>query len=426
MEGRADLADSIRYPEYRWFILFLGWALFGLMGFNHTIIAARSEDLIVTLGITTQQYYLIYTGSLLAPIVLCLIGGMFGDRYGIRWVVGIGSVVGAVAFLLRLTADSFTPFFIYMILAGVGFGVVGPNLPKMVAEWFPPSQVPLATGLYLSASGLGMFLGLALGALWETWQGAVLTGGVFLAVVVIAWLIFVRDRQRGFTTDGRQITGVPFKEGFGRAIKSPNIWWAGFSYLIVAGMSTTWIGGIPALMLQTKEGFSSFEAAMVPALAVGGFIIGTIFWPILAQRVGVTKPFYMVLMVMAGIASLGVYLTAPSVIMWVLAPFPGFFVGGGPAFVMMLPIRLPEFGSRYAANAAGVLTSINHIGSFVMLPYMFEPIWRIGGPAWAMAFLLIVLVAGSLLYWPIPETGRRAMEKREKERQEAEAKAPSY
>ena len=410
------MAEPIRYSEYRWLILFLGWALFALVGFNHLIIASRSKDLILTLHLTNQQYYLSYTAYILAPVVLCILGGLLGDRFGIRWVVGLGTLLGAVACLLRVTADSFPPFFIYMAIAGIGYGMVLPNLPKMVAEWFPPEQVALATGLYMSASGVGMTLGLTLGALWETWQGAVLTGGIFLIVVVLAWLILVRDRPKGFIMEGLEIIGVSFKEGFLRVVRSPNIYWLSFSFLLVQGVIHTWIGGMPALLLQTK-GLSTFGAAMVPAFAVIGFVIGTILWPLLAEKVGVTKPFYMILIIMTGIAGLLVYITAPTMTMWFLAIFPGFFIGAGPAFVMMLPIRLPEFGPRYAANAAGILNSVNHIGGFLMLPYMFEPIWRAFGGTWAVASLPIALTIGALLYWPLPETGRKAIEKRAKETQ---------
>lgn len=103
-----------------------------MLGFNHTIVASRSHDLITALAITDTQFFLLYSATSLAPIVICLVGGALGDRYGVRWVVGVGGAIASVAALLRLVSHSFTPFFLCMTLRGVGYGVVFPNLPKLV------------------------------------------------------------------------------------------------------------------------------------------------------------------------------------------------------------------------------------------------------------------------------------------------------
>ena len=407
--------DEVRYSGYRWFILCIGWALFVMMGFNHTIIAARAVELTAFLGIDKVQYGLIYSGAALAPIVLALVGGVLGDRYGVRWVVGIGAVVATVGALLRLSATSFAPFFVYMVLMGIGGGVVAPNLPKMVAQWFPPRQVAIATGIYMTAAGLGLALGLALGALFGTWQDAVLVTGVIFAASTIAWLVFVRDRPKGFKIGGHEVLGVPFKEGLGRAVRSRNMWWVSASYLLVMGVIMAYVGSLP-LFLQETRGASLGASNLLAALAVLGFIFGSVFWALMSHRIGVVKPIYMVCMVLAGVTGFLTWLTAPGITSWCLAFLPGFFMGAGPTLIMMLPVHLPEFGPRYAANAGGILSAIHHIGSFVYLPYLYMPIWNAFGYWAASSFLVVSLVVGAVLYWPVVETGRKAREKREAEK----------
>ncbi|MDY6918223.1 MAG: hypothetical protein SVP26_09840 [Chloroflexota bacterium] len=152
--------------------------------------------------------------------------------------------------------------------------------------------------------------------------------------------------------------------------------------------------------------------AMFPALAVIGFIVGTMFWAIMSERIGVTKPIYLVCMVLTGVCGVIVFYTAPSVTAYLLAFFPGFFIGAGPAIVMMQPLRLPEFGPRYAANATGVLTAIHHVGGFIFLPYFFTPLWHsAGGLAAALIVWLGSMTVSGLLVLGIPETGRKARER---------------
>ncbi|MDY6918224.1 MAG: hypothetical protein SVP26_09845 [Chloroflexota bacterium] len=103
----------------------------------------------------------------------------------------------------------------------------------------------LATGLYMTGSGVGLALGLAVSAAFETWQAAVLT---------VVWLVLARDRPKGFTIEGRQVIGVPIKEGLGRAFRSKNMYWLGFSYFLMMGVVMSYIGGLKLVLEKTMPG----------------------------------------------------------------------------------------------------------------------------------------------------------------------------
>lgn len=404
---RGNVAERMGYPRYRWFVLFLVWALFGLCNFNNMMIAVRAHDLIPGLGLTTQQFYLVNTATAIAPIALCLVGGMLGDRFGIRWVVGIGSVLAAAAALLRLVSSGFWPFLVCQILLGAGTGFTTPNAPKIAGVWFPPNQVSIAIGLFMTGQGLGLALGFAIGPLFPTWQSAVLIMGVLLAVASVAWLVFAYDRPKGFAERGIEVAGVSFGEGLSRVWKAKNRWWLGVCVFLVMAVTMSYVYGMPLLLEETK-GVSPEVSGLIVFLGVMGYVFGTVIWPILCEKVGVVKPFFVVCTVLAGLCGLATYAAAPGIGMWLLAFSPGFFMGAGYPMMYQLPVRLREFGPRYAATPTGLMDAMGNLGVVLMLPFMFTPIWLAAGPTMAMVFLLVAIAAGGLFYLLLPETGRKA------------------
>lgn len=408
------MAERVAYPRYRWLMLLLVWALFGLCNFNNMMVAVRAHDLIPDLGLTTQQFYLINTATAIAPIVLCLAGGMLGDRFGVRWVVGIGAVMATVAALLRLVSTSFWPFLLCQILLGAGTGFTTPNAPKIAGVWFPPNQVSVAIGIFMTGQGVGLFLGIALGALFPTWQSATLIMGLLLAASTAAWLVFARERPKGFAERGIEFAGVSFREGMARVVKAWRRVWVLGSVFLVSAVSMSYIYGVPLLLEETK-GVSPESSGFVVSLAVLGYVVGTVFWPLLSEKVGVVKPLLIACTVMAGVMGLVTYLTAPGIGMWLCGFFPGFFMGAGYPMIYQLPVHLREFGTRYAATPTGVMDAMGNIGVVLMLPFMFTPIWLAAGPVMATVFLAVAIALGGLLYLPMPETGRKARKRWEEE-----------
>ena len=422
--------QAVAYPKYRWLLLSLAWALYSLIAFNNTMTAVlydlRDPIALGGLGLSDQQFYACLTATSIAPIVLALFGGMLSDRFGVRWTVFAGSIIAAGGTLLRVVSTGFPDFFAFNLMLGIGLGVIGPNLPKLVGMWFPPRQIAISTALYMTALGIGSGLGLALGPLFPTWQSAVLIMGLVFVGSVVAWLVLARDRPRGYTVGGVEIVGVPFKEGLLRAVRNRALWLIAFSYCLVAGVVTAYVNGVPLLLVEAR-GVPEKTAGLVIALAVLGYIFGTVFWVVLSEKLGVAKPIYMFCMVMSGVAGVIGYFLAPGFGLWLNGIFPGFFMGAGHPFIMQVPLRLRDIGPRYAGVAAGVITSLGHLVSFVLLPYWFEPIWHgVGswqgfGPFWAAFFLAVVLAMGGILYVLAPETGRKARERWEREAVAAEA-----
>lgn len=401
------MEEQARYPSpYRWVVFAVAAVAFFLVNYNWNIIATLL-DLIPDLALSETQFGLLFTAPTLAGILVSIPGGMLADRFGIRRILGIAVVLTTIGCLLRVTATGFASMFAYNFLMGIGLGILFALQPKLVGLWFPPRQVGLATGLYMMAMGVGMALGLATGPMYPTWQSAFLFPGIVMAVVTVLWIVLGRDRPAGVPAIETELVG--FKEGMGRALRSRNMWFVNTAQFLVGVIILAYIGSLPYLLTESK-GMTEGSASIISALAVVGFTVGTIFWPVLSEVVGIRNPIFMVTMVFTGITAMLVWFLAPGAGMWALAFFPGFFIAAALTFMMMAPIELPEIGPRYAGNATGLLSTTYNLGAFVGLPYMMLPIAAVSAN-WAFIFLLVLCVVTGALALGIREIGRKARER---------------
>ncbi|KAJ8674039.1 hypothetical protein QAD02_005301 [Eretmocerus hayati] len=127
-----------------------------------------------------------WAGSLLSGVYLMAgpVVSALTNKYGCRVVCMVGSVIGAVAFVLATFSKSVTMLMItYGMLGGIGFGLI--YLPAVVCVgYYFETKRSLATGIAVCGSGFGTFL-FAPMAGWLlqnfAWKGAIL---------ILAGLIF--------------------------------------------------------------------------------------------------------------------------------------------------------------------------------------------------------------------------------------------
>jgi MFS family permease len=419
------MTEEVTYPKYRWLILLMGWAILCLTSYNNTMQNVRydlREAPPVGLGLSPTEFYLCIVASSVAPIVIALISGLLTDRIGAKRVILYGAIVTVLGALLRVASVGFVDLFIYCVLMGVGLGTVGGNVPKLVGMWFPVRQIYLGIALFTTALGIGPFLALATGAMFPSYFVGFLTMGGVLAAMCVVWAIWAKDRPKEYLEFGKTIVGVPFKESLLTALRSKYIWLIGFSYCLVAAVVAAWVGGLPLLLKETK-GVSGAGAGLVTSLSVVGYIIGIVLWTWVAEKVGRMKPVYCVCMALSGTTGLLLYLFAPGIGMWVLGIFPGLFMGAGYPLIMQMPLRLKGIGTRYAGTAMGAIASWGHLISFLMLPFMFTPLWETFGAIYGVVLLCVALWVAGGLFLMGPEVGRKYMQKLLREAQETGATA---
>ena len=389
------------YSRYRWVVLGVAWLATVSLFITHNIPAGRPHDLIPDLGLSQVQYSLTITGPILGIAVAAMLGGALADRYGARPIVGIGAILGGLGALLRTFVDSFEPMFGLGIILGIGTALVFSNLPKIVAMWFPPKQVGLATGFYYSGIGVGTATGLAASGAFATWQQACLITGVAALVAAALWTVLGRSAPR--TVMGTELS-VGLRQSVRHSVRVKDIWILFIVLFLSLGAILSYLSSLP-VMLQQIHHVPPRTAALFSSVVVYAMVCGQVFLPMLSDRLGLRKPVVVWSMVLGAVLVFLTWFSAISVVTWILGALGGFFLGY-LAVLLTFPVELPAIGPKFAGGAAGIVITGEHIGGFLFMPYVFTPI-AASNPTTGYLVISVAIVTAAIFMIPVHETGTR-------------------
>lgn len=396
--------EAERYPRYRWVILGIAWLTLLCLYWSWFLIPSLASRLSPELGLSHMQYTLIFTAPVLMGIWSAITAGAAADRYGIRLVVTIAVFLGGAAGLARAFAPSFEVMFVLMCFMGIAVYGSMPNLPKLVAIWFPPRQAGFAAGIYTMAIGIGLSLGLLTAPLFRDWQAAFTYVGIVTLVAAFLWALLARNAPKGV-----KINMPPMISGIKRGLRSRNVLLTCVVYFLFMGTFTSFSGNFPEA-LEIIHNISPATAGAITALLTGGGILGNLLIPALSDRIGLRKPFIYAAVIAIPVCLFFAWYLAPSPASWVLVFLGGIGVGSLPPIVLTLPLELPEIGHEHVGGATGLIISALALGGFVIPLFVISPIMTAGtSEAYSVGFLVSMLLIAAAI---IPalflmETGRR-------------------
>jgi len=393
--------DSNEYSRYRWVVLGVAWLATVSLFITHNIPAGRPHDLIPDLGLSQVQYSLTITGPILGIAVAAMLGGALADRYGSRLVVGVGAILGGLGALLRTFVGGFAPMFGLSIILGIGTALVFSNLPKIVAVWFPPKQVGLATGFYYTGIGVGTATGLAVSSVFATWQQACLITGIAALVVAALWTIL--GRSGPMATMGTELS-AGLRQSLRHSVRVKDIWIVFVVLFLSLGAILSYLSSLP-VMLQQIHNVPPGAAALFSSVVVYAMVCGQFFLPILSDRLGLRKPVVVWSMVLGAVLVFLTWVSAISVVTWILGALGGFFLGY-LAVLLTFPVELPTIGPKFAGGAAGIVLTGEHLGGFLFMPWVFTPI-AASSPTTGYLAISVAIVIAAILMIPLHETGTR-------------------
>src|ERR1700728_3547664 len=179
------------------------WVIAGLL-FGETILnyldlqtlSVVAPQLGRDLGISNMQYAQIGEAFQFAYLVAFALGGWLIDRIGVRWGLSLSMLWWSLAEISTGMATGVHGFIICRFLLGLGYTGAYLAAAKAAAEWFPPQERGMVTGIYTSGATIGATIApplIAWLAVTYSWQYAFyLTGG---AGVIYALLWFIRYRK---------------------------------------------------------------------------------------------------------------------------------------------------------------------------------------------------------------------------------------
>lgn len=181
----------------------LRWLMIGLVFFATLINYLDRQALSVAAPILRAEFHLtsvdyshILFAFMLAYTIMNGVSGLLIDRLGTRIGYGLFVAWWSLSALLHAFAQGAMSLGFFRFLLGVGEAGNWPGGVKVVAEWFPPEERSLASGIFNSGSSAGAILApplIALTVLKFGWRAAFVVvaslGFLWLAV----WLVFYRS-----------------------------------------------------------------------------------------------------------------------------------------------------------------------------------------------------------------------------------------
>jgi ACS family hexuronate transporter-like MFS transporter len=161
-------------------------------------LAVLAPSLQAQIGWNERQYGHIVTAFQAAYAIGMLGFGRLIDLYGTKAGYSLAVFIWSAAESAHAMARSALGFGFARFGLGLGEGGNFPAAIKAVAEWFPPEERALATGLFNSGCGFGIVFASVL-VPWTTarygWQASFLVLGLIGFAWMIAWTCFYKNHK---------------------------------------------------------------------------------------------------------------------------------------------------------------------------------------------------------------------------------------
>lgn len=357
-------------------------------------------------NLTSSQAGFLYSAPVITLVIFAFIGGFLGDNIGPRKVAGLGITILSISGILRGISHNFLVLLLLNFIVGIGWGLIFPNLPKLVKLWFSDRFSGTATGIYSTGVFVGGTLALSLTVpvvlpLMGSWRGIFYFWGAISGLIAIIWWVLVREPSS--FKDNKAISTRFSKRILIEILKNKYIWLVAIYFALAANVTFYIITGwFPTFFVD--KGISEAGAGLLTSLTTLAGLPAVFLVPFASDRLGLRKPFLWISCLIATLGFVGIIFTSYTmdfIIMIVI----GITITATYVMSLFLPLELVR--PEYAGTASGVVISIGYIGG-AMGPLIAGRIKDITGTLTPSIIMLAILTFISMiLIFFIPETGFR-------------------
>jgi MFS family permease len=185
-------AEALRTSAFWLLSLGHGFALFVVHAVSvHSITHMKQE-----LGYTLEQASFVYTLLTLSQIGGVCVGWLIGDRYEKRLIAACCMLMHMAGLLLLTYALNAPMVLAFAVLHGAAWGLRGPFMQALRADYFGRSAIGMILGLSLMIIVVGQVGGPMIAGVFADLTGSYRTGFTILAVLAgLGSLFFVLARK---------------------------------------------------------------------------------------------------------------------------------------------------------------------------------------------------------------------------------------
>jgi nitrate/nitrite transporter NarK len=355
------------------------------------------------LTLTNVEAGFLFSVSILTLMMFRIPWGILFDRRGFKKTMTLALLLMGAFGLARGFAVDYASLLIAQFFLGVGLSGVIPAIPRLVSCWFPREKIGLATGICLAGFPIGDFAALSLTPLLVTvfdgFRMVFQIYGAWCLLLVVLWWRFAHETE----TPSEASAQTSLRSEFGKLLRNRMVWVLTGLYFCAGGCYDTLLVWLPTVM--QARGVDAFSASLVASMLPAGFLFSAIVVGAFSDKLGLRKPFVLVMGAASGPA---VFLTgvAAGLPVYMMAFLAGLFTVGVLTIILAIPVETPML-SRSLSSVLGIMASVGNLGSFV-LPTLVGQLRDVSGTFLLPMLMLAVVGEGMLaLGLLLPETGRK-------------------
>ena len=204
--NKAGIALSSS-AQTRWIVLLLAVVVF-INYFDRGTLATASPLLQKELGLSDAELGILFSAFFWTYAPLQPFAGWLAQRFDVRYVLGGGLGIWALATTLTGLASSFAVLLVLRVLLGIGESVAYPCNAKFLSQRIAAHERGRANGLIAVGQSLGPTCGTLIGGLVMAhygWRPAFIVFGILSLAWLIPWHAATRDGNTTVTTGAKPL-----------------------------------------------------------------------------------------------------------------------------------------------------------------------------------------------------------------------------
>ena len=218
------------------------------------------------------QTGLIVSAVNVGPIFSMLIFGNLMDKYGERWVVGLGSILLGLNMLIALPINEYVYLLIVLVFVGVWYGTAQPGGSSAIINWFPKNK---NRGLAMGIRQTGIPLGGALASTTLPFffynyglSSAKLAQAIVAILGGVIFLIFYKDH--GMNAQRQQ--NYRFMEKINKIKKNSSLYPVFFIGMSMISLQLIILAHLMSYLSSTLHISLSISGALLSVVLIGGAV----------------------------------------------------------------------------------------------------------------------------------------------------------
>ncbi len=362
------------------------------------------EEISRDMGLNLVQIGTVWGMLGLSGVLFSLFGGVLGDKFGIKLVLGLACILGGIAGASRGLASGFFSLAATVFLFGIVRTTMPVNVHKMVSTYFHGKNLGTANGIVSMGMGIGFMVGSMISAtilspLLGGWRNVFYLYGGISIVLGIIWLLPRRMPQpsvQSTMTNG----AIKIREALPKLMRIKKLWLIGLVAMLRTGCIMGMVGYLPLYLRSRGWEVASADGTLAAFYAMS--ILFVMPTSILSDKIGSRKVILTIAAITA-IVGIGLLTVASDIAVWVLVLAVGIFFDGFWSLIVTLTQETK--GVADSGIAMGILFTFAQLGIFISPP-LGNSLASLN-PGFPFLFWAFLSVISLIVLMFIKETGRK-------------------